>query len=158
MSAPWLAMAEREVEVSAVGAGEIRLRLLGSACDGCAGGCGGRCSLFMTDGDGEFRMSAPAGLDIGIGQRFRLQMDDAGLRRAAWRGYGVAWLGLLLGAGLGQLAGLALGRHGDLLTLVGLLAGTFAAVLLSKRHLPEPRLLPAASAPPSMHPPVNSKE
>jgi len=151
-------MAEREVEVSAAGADEIRLRLLGSACDGCAGGCAGRCSLFLTDGDGEFRMTPPQGLRVGIGQRFRLQMDDAGLRRAAWRGYGVAWLGLLLGAGLGQLAGLALGRHGDLLTLVGLLAGTFAAVLLSKRHLPEPRLLPAATADTPTQAPFNSKE
>jgi hypothetical protein len=151
-------MAEREVEIIGAGAGQIRLRLLGSACDGCAGGCGGRCSLFLTDGAGEFCMSPPAGLDVGVGKRFRLQMDDTGLRRAAWRGYGVAWLGLLSGAGLGHLAGLALGRHGDLLTLVGLLAGTFAAVLLSKRHLPEPRLLPAASAQPSMQPPVNSKE
>jgi len=149
-------MAERDVEVSAAGTGEIRLRLLGSACDGCAGGCGGRCSLFMTDGDGEFRMPAPKGLSVGVGQRFRLQLDDAGLRRAAWRGYGVAWLGLLIGAGLGQLAGWALGRHGDLLTLVGVLAGTFAAVLLSKRHLPEPRLLPAprASVFQTSHPPT----
>ena len=152
-------MAEREVEVSAAGAGELRLRLLGSACEGCAGGCGGRCSLFVTDDDGEFRMSPPAGLPIQVGQRFRLQMDDAGLRRAAWRGYGVAWLGLLLGAGLGQWVGLALGRHGDLLTLVGLLAGTFAAVLLSKRHLPGPRLLPAApSATPSGPPPIPRNE
>lgn len=151
-------MAERAVEVSAAGSGEIRLRLLGSACEGCSGGCGGRCSLFMTDREGEFRMSPPAGPPVRPGQRFRLQMDDAALRRAAWRGYGMAWLGLLAGAGLGHAAGLALGRHENLLTLVGLLAGTFAAVLLSKRHLPEPRLLPAAPADIETQPPSNSKE
>ena len=75
-----------------------------------------------------------------VGQRARLLLDDSGLRRAAWRGYGLAWLGLVSGAVVGAAAGAVLGRHGDLLTLAGLLAGTFAAVRFSKRHLPEPRL------------------
>jgi hypothetical protein len=137
-------MAERQVEVVAVTDGELRLRLLGSACDGCTGGCGGRCSLFATDEDGEFRMASPAAQQFAVGQRAHLRLDDSGLRRAAWRGYGLAWAGLLLGAIAGAGVGLWLGRHEDLLTLAGLLAGTFAAVRFSKRHLPEPRLEVAA--------------
>ena len=137
-------MAEREVQVVAIGAGELRLRLLGSACEGCAGGCGGRCNLFATDQEGELLIAESNPGAFVAGQRARLQLDDSGLRRAAWRGYGVAWLGLLLGAALGAGLGAMLGRHADLLTLAGLLAGTFAAVRFSKRHLPEPRVLVAA--------------
>ena len=137
-------MAERRVEVVAVDAGELRLRLLGSACDGCAGGCAGRCNLFATDADGEFRMPTSGTGRFTVGQHACLHLDDSGLRRAAWRGYGLAWLGLMLGAGLGAAAGAVLGQHADLLTLAGLLAGTFAAVRFSKRHLPEPRLDAAA--------------
>lgn len=133
-------MAERRVEVVAVDGGELRLRLLGSACEGCAGGCGGRCNLFATDGGGEFRMPAPASPDFVPGQQARLQLDDAGLRHMAWRGYGVAWAGLLIGASAGAALGRVWPPYADALTLTGLLAGTFAAVRFSKRHLPEPRL------------------
>lgn len=133
-------MAERDVEVCGTEAGQLRLRLLGSACDGCAGGCAGRCSLFATNAAGEFAMAAPHDRPVCVGETLRLCLDDASLRRAAWRGYGLAWLGLLLGAGLGFGAGQLLGRHGDVLTLMGLVGGTFAAVLSSKRHLPEPQL------------------
>lgn len=137
-------MAERRVEVVAVDAGELRLRLLGSACEGCSGGCGGRCNLFATDAGGEFRMAAPPSRHFAVGQQARLTLDDSGLRLAAWRGYGLAWLGLMIGAGLGAAIGAMFGQHADLLTLAGLLAGTFAAVRFSKRHLPEPRLDAAA--------------
>jgi len=133
-------LAERDVEVCGSSAGQLRLRLLGSACDGCSGGCAGRCSLFATNSDGEFEMPAPRNLPVTIGQPLRLCLDDASLRRAAWRGYGLAWLGLLLGAGLGYGAGLLAGRYTDVLTLLGLVAGTFAAVQSSKRHLPQPQL------------------
>lgn len=136
-------MAEREVEVGAVVAGTLRLRLLGSACDGCQGGCGGRCSLFATTDDGEFALSPPDGPLPQVGQRMRLQIDDAQLRRSAWRGYGLAWLGLVLGAAAGHAIGVFWPAWSDLLTLAGLLAGTFLAVVSSKRHLPEPRLLRA---------------
>lgn len=142
-------MAERDVEVCGSEAGQLRLRLLGSACDGCAGGCAGRCSLFAANHAGEFALPAPADLPVHAGQRLRLCLDDASLRRAAWRGYGMAWLGLVLGAGLGFGLGQLWGRYVDVLTLAGLLAGTFAAVLSSKRHLPEPQLrLPEVSLPP----------
>ncbi len=140
-------MADREVEVLANDGGGLRLRLVGSACDGCAGGCAGRCNLFATDAAGELAMPVPPGCDATAGQRFRLSLDDAVLRRAAWRGYGVAWLGMVLGAGAGYALGHAWGRHGDVLTLCGLLAGTFIAVVSSKRHLPEPRLLPIDRVP-----------
>ncbi|MBW8368545.1 MAG: SoxR reducing system RseC family protein [Arenimonas sp.] len=146
-------MAERDVEVCGSAAGRLRLRLLGSACDGCSGGCAGRCSLFATNASGEFEMPAPVHLPVSIGQPLRLCLDDASLRRAAWRGYGMAWLGLLLGAGLGFGAGLLWGRHADLLTLLGLVGGTFAAVRSSKACLPEPQLrLPGRPVPfvPSM--------
>ena len=133
-------MAERNVEVSAIGGGQLRLRLLGSACDGCSGGCAGRCSLFAANDAGEFTMPAPHGVPLSAGETLRLCLDDASLRRAAWRGYGMAWLGLLVGAGLGFGVGAMLGRHGDVLTLLGLAAGTFVAALASKRHFPEPTL------------------
>jgi uncharacterized membrane protein YoaK (UPF0700 family) len=88
--------------------------------------------------------------DFHVGQQLRLQLDDAGLRRAAWRGYGRAWLGLLAGAGAGAAIGAVWGRHADLLTLLGLLLGTFSAARFSKRHLPEPRV--AAVVPESLSP------
>ncbi len=138
-------MAERRARVLAVADRELRLQLLDSACEGCVGGCGGRCNLFAGDADRVFHLTTSAARDYCEGQHLRLQLDDTGLRRAAWRGYGLAWLGLLAGAGAGAAIGAAWGRHADLLTLCGLLLGTFAAVHLSKRHLPEPRL--AAEAP-----------
>lgn len=141
-------MAEREVELSGHDAGRLHLRLLGPACDGCQGGCAGRCNLFATDDAGDFTMAEPEGFDARVGDRLRLQLDDAGLRRAAWQGYGLAWLGLLLGAATGRVLGLAWPVHADLLTLAGLVAGTFSAVRFSKRHLPEPRLLPATGPDP----------
>jgi hypothetical protein len=140
-------MAERAVEVVAIAAGAAHLRLLGTACDGCAGGCGGRCALFGGDERRELPMPLPA-FPIVPGQRLRLVLDDAGLRTAAWRGYGRAWLGLVLGAGAGALAGRAFASHADVLTLAGLASGTFVALAFSKRHLPEPRLQPPAGEPP----------
>ena len=119
------AMAERDVEVCGSEAGQLRLRLLGSACDGCAGGCAGRCSLFAANSAGEFALPAPAGLPVQAGQRLRLCLDDASLRRAAWRGYGMAWLGLMVGAALGFGLGQLWGRYVDLLTLAGLRGRNF---------------------------------
>jgi hypothetical protein len=133
-------MAERRAQVVGVADGELRLRLLGSACEGCVGGCGGRCSLFAGDGDQLFPLATARARDYRVGQCLRLQLDDMRLRRAAWRGYGLAWLGLVAGAALGAATAVVLGRHADLLTLAGLLLGTFVAAGFSKRHLPEPHL------------------
>ena len=132
-------MAEREVVVCGSDAGRIRLRLLGSACEGCAGGCGGRCSLFATDDAGEITLPASGALPVSVGDTLRLRLDDASLRRAAWRGYGLAWLGLMLGAGLGFGVGQLLGSYVDILTLAGLACGTFAAVMASSATCPNPR-------------------
>jgi hypothetical protein len=139
-------MAEREVEVTAAGDGQLRLKLLGDRCDGCSGGCAGRCNLFASDDAGEFRLEAPPGVVAHPGERYRLALDDEGLRRAAWHGYGRALLGLLLGAFAGHALGFAWPEARDGLTLLGLLSGTFLAARGSKRHLPAPRLLPAAGA------------
>jgi hypothetical protein len=141
-------MAEREVEVIAASGRRLSLRLLGDQCDGCQGGCAGRCNLFATTDAGEFAFDAPADVEARAGERYRLALDDEGLRRAAWQGYGLALLGLLLGALLGYAAGAAWPAARDALTLAGLLSGTFLAVRLSKRHLPAPRLLPAGGASP----------
>jgi hypothetical protein len=142
-------MAERAVEVVASGGDGVRLRLLGSACAGC-GGCGGRCGLFAADADGELTLPAP-GFALRPGQQLRLVLDDERLRGAAWRGYGRAWAGLLAGAVVGRaLAFCFAPGHADLLTLAGLVSGTFVAVPFSKRHSAEPRLQADGGEPPSV--------
>lgn len=138
-------MAEREAEVLAHADGRLSLRLLGSACEGCVGGCGGRCNLFAGDGQGVVELDAPGDTRYLPGQRLLVSMDDAALRLAAWRGYGRVLLGLLAGAALGHGLGLWLGRDADLLSLAGLLLGTFLAAGFSKQHLPGPALLPPRS-------------
>ena len=135
-------MAERDAEVLGCADGRVSLRLLGSACEGCVGGCGGRCNLFAGDGQGIVELDIP-GAHHPVGERVRLALDDAALRRAAWRGYGRALLGLLAGAALGHALGRWLGGPADLLALAGLVLGTFLAARLSKPRLPEPRLRPA---------------
>ena len=140
-------MAERQVRVLAVADAELQLQLLGSHCDGCVGGCGGRCNLFSGDGERVFRLATPAARDYRAGQQLRLQLDDAVMRRAAWRGYGLAWVGLLAGAGLGAAIGVAWGQYANLLTLCGLLLGTFLGPRFSNRHVPGPVLAPSGPDP-----------
>ncbi|GAB2657503.1 SoxR reducing system RseC family protein [Arenimonas aestuarii] len=134
-------MAERDAEVIGAHGRRLSLRLLGSACDGCAGGCGGRCSLFAGSGRDGFELEVDDAADFPPGRRLRLRLDDQSLRQAAWRGYGRVLLGLLAGAAVGQLVGLAWGRHVDALTLICLLSGTLLAARFSKPHLPEPEIL-----------------
>ena len=67
---------------------------------------------------------------------------DEGLFGASRAG---AFSGLLAGAVLGQLIGLAWGRHADVLTLAGLLSGTLLAARFSKPRLPEPEILRAGT-------------
>lgn len=141
-------MAERDAEVLGVQGGRLSLRLLGSACDGCAGGCAGRCSLFAGAGDEGFELEVEDGSGFAPGRRLRLRIDDQALRRAAWRGYGRVLLGLLAGALLGQALAMAIGRYENVLTLAGLLAGTLLAARFSKPRLPEPEILAAGSEPP----------
>lgn len=143
-------MAERRAEVLAVGEDALRLRLLEAACSGCRDGCGGRCQLFAPTGGGDCTLpyrDLPAGLLPG--QTVLLEFDDEALRRAAWRGYGLALAGLLLGALAGHGAAAALGRDGDPLVLAGLVLGTLLAARATKRRWPEPspRVRPLASTP-----------
>ena len=142
-------MAEREAVVQGVAAGRLSLRLLGGACEGC-GGCGGRCNVFSADRDGVVEIACPDGNRYAPGQHFRLSIDDAALRRLAWRGYGLALAGLLLGALAGLAFGKALGVAPDLPVLAGLLSGTFLGPRFSNRHVPEPALAPPG-------PPVSPK-
>lgn len=137
-------MAEREAEVVACADGRLSLRLLGKACQGCVGGCGGRCNLFAGN-DGVVELEVPSDAAHRPGQRLRLAMDDAALRRAAWRGYGRVLLGLLAGAAAGQALGHALDFHADALSLAGLVLGTFLAARFSKPRLPGPVLTPAGA-------------
>lgn len=130
-------MVERAVEVVAVDGAHVRVRLLDAACAGCAG-CAGRCGLFAPDADGELTLPAPAG-GLKPGDPLRLFLDDRRLQVAAWRGYGVAWLGLFAGAAVGHGVGLLMPARADGLTLAGLVSGTLLAVALSKRHRAGPR-------------------
>ena len=145
-------MAERLARVVAIEGRTIQLVLLGSACSGCQGGCAGRCSLFAAGSEGTLSVPLPAGALPPVGGQVRLRLDDAALRRAAFRGYGLAWLGLLLGAAAGHLLARLLGDYENLLVMLGLVSGTFLAMALSKRPVPEPDLLPAPETPP--HSPV----
>lgn len=138
-------MAERDAEVVHARGRRLSLRLLGSACDGCAGGCGGRCNVFAGTGRDDFELDVDDASEYVPGSRLRLRLDDQALRRAAWRGYGRVLLGLLAGAVAGQLLGLAWGRHADVLTLAGLLAGTLSVARFSKPHLPGPEIVSAAA-------------
>lgn len=137
-------MAEREAEVLRCADGRLSLRLLGSACEGCVGGCGGRCNLFAGN-DGVVELDVPSDAVHPRGQRLRLAMDDAALRRAAWRGYGRVLVGLLAGAAAGQGVGRALGIDADACSLAGLVLGTFLAARFSKPRLPGPVLTPAGA-------------
>ena len=123
--------------------GRLGLRLLGSACEGCVGGCGGRCNLFAGDGGDRVELDVPGDVEHRPGQRLRLAIDDAALRRAAWRGYGRVLAGLLAGAAAGQALGAWVGAGADALTLAGLVLGTFLVARFSKPRLPGPVLLPA---------------
>jgi positive regulator of sigma E activity len=138
-------MAEREAEVRSRRGNELGLVLLGSACEGCAGGCGGRCNLFAAGDDGVFPVVVEDAAGFSPGQRLRLSIDDEAIRRAAWRGYGVALAGLLLGAAAGHGLGRLLGGSADMFALAGLVLGTFLAARFSKPALPEPRVERAGS-------------
>lgn len=140
-------MAERDAEVVAGQGRRLSLRLLGSACDGCAGGCGGRCSLFAGGPDEAFEIEVDQANGYLPGQRVRLHIDDQALRQAAWRGYGRVLLGLLAGAVLGHAMGLLWPAYANLLTLAGLLSGTLLAARFSKPRLPEPEILAARAGP-----------
>lgn len=143
-------MIERIAEVVGESDGRWQLRPISAACSGCDSGCGGRCRLFLGSSTGRISVPVPLHPDLRPGQQVALRIEEDALGRAAWRGYGLALLGLLVGALLG--AGLA-GRlfpasWRDASTLVGLLAGTFLAAFLSKRHVTAASLHPLDAATP----------
>lgn len=138
-------MANRDAIVLDAWPGRLRLQALGSTCRDCSSGCGGRCHLFASSEAIEFDLAASDHPAV-IGEQVIVHIDDAALRHAAWLGYGRCLMGLLLGAVLGHLVGLSLGRAENLLTFMGLAAGTFLALVFSKRKILPLRLLPARTA------------
>jgi len=130
-------MAERDALVLESRLGFIRLQPLTGACRDCSSGCGGRCSLFATNKAIEIELSHIDAV-FASGTRVCLSIDDIALRQAAWCGYGLALIGLLAGAAVGHAAGIAFGRGENLLAMLGLVAGTFAAMFFSKRLIPAP--------------------
>lgn len=129
-------MIERIAEVIGEADGRWQLRGESSACQGCDNGCSGRCRLFVGGSDGRISMPLGVHADLRAGQRVSLRIDDDALARAAWRGYGLALIGLLAGAllGFGSASWLAIEGWRDAATLFGALTGTFSAAILSKRH------------------------
>lgn len=128
----------RFARVAAVHADVLELELEAGACAGCADGCGGRCNLFAN-------VAAPLrlpldGRDWQPGQRVALSLSRRALRRAAFRGYGLALLGMLVGAGLGAFLARVLGVDGDPLVAVGLFAGLLGAVRALARTTVNPAL------------------
>lgn len=134
-------MAERAARISEVFDGRATLRLLGSRCVDCSAGCGGRCNLFASDDAGSLSISAVGLRADDVGREVMLRLDDVALRRAAWSGYGLALVGLLLGAAVGAGVGLRFPALQDVLTLAGLLAGTFIAIAIQNPRTPEPQLI-----------------
>lgn len=135
-------MAERLARVLRVHADTLSLVTDEAPCQGCSIGCRGRCNLFAPDADGRFELDGVNPGGFRVGDRVRIELDDLALRWAAYRGYGLALLGLLVGAGLGYGLAAALfaampdsmamnpGHDGP--TLVGMLAGLFGALRLNR--------------------------
>lgn len=149
-------MIERIAEVIGESDGRWLLRPESAACSGCESGCGGRCRLFVGSDDGRLSVLVPLHPDLRPGQRVALRIEEDALARAAWRGYGLALLGLLGGAllGAGVASWLMAESWRDASTLFGGLAGTFLAALFSKRHVMVASLHPldaAAHATPMSH-------
>lgn len=130
-------MIERIAEVIGEVDGRWQLRAESAACQGCDSGCGGRCRLFLGDQDGCLFLPLAEHPDLRRGQWIALRIEEDALARAARRGYGLALLGLLAGAlsGFAVSVSLSIESGRDALTLLGALAGTFLAVLFSKRHV-----------------------
>lgn len=136
-------MAERSARVLRIDADGLVLGLDDDApCPGCEIGCRGRCNLFAPDAAGRVDLAAadsvvPAGLRVG--DRVRVGLDESRLRRAAMRGYGLALVALLTGAGIGH--GLALAAIGQGLnidpdgpTFLGMVVGLGLALRGNRRH------------------------
>lgn len=126
-------MAERRVEVVAVGSDAIELRALG-ACSEC-GGCGGRCNWFREAMPGDSLRLPPAVFSRppAPGETWRLQLGDRELLQQSLRGYGAALFGLVGGALAGHGIAVAVTLPLDAATAAGALLGTLFALRVSKR-------------------------
>ena len=133
-------MAERRARIVSLEPGRVRVSLEGEACRDCSMGCQGRCNVFAGDETNELELAVPLP-DKRVGDTLVLQLDDDALRNAAWLAYGRALLGLLIGSGVGFALGQVFGRAGDLLTLAGLVCGTFLPVYFSKPQTFEPKII-----------------
>lgn len=143
-------MAERHAVIDSIDGDLVRLRSL-ARCSDC-GGCGGRCDLFRSPAGDELTLQRSSfEVDPVPGEPVRLLLSDRWLRQSAWQVYGLATLGMLVGAGLGWLAGRWLNTGVDLPTLAGAFAGTLWAIRGSKHRLPQIRAVPLrdADSPPS---------
>jgi positive regulator of sigma E activity len=127
-------VAEREIEIIGVDARGVVLRALG-ACSDCTG-CGGRCDLFRSIGpDAEARLPLELFAEPPRpGERWHIILADRELLAQAWAGYGLALVGLVLGAALGYGLTPGSGAARDLATAIGALSGTLLALRFSKRR------------------------
>lgn len=103
--------------------GQVRVRVPTAACEGCAGGCAGRCSPLADERGACWSLDTPDTFQPG--QAVRIRVGEGALGQAAWRGYGLALLGMVVGAAAGHALGRLAGWPADPLALAGLLAGTF---------------------------------
>jgi hypothetical protein len=126
-------VAERRVEIVAVGREAVELRALG-ACSDC-GGCDGRCRWFRTalPDDGLRLPGSAFPRPPAAGETWRLQLGDRELLQQALRGHGAALLGLICGALAGHIAAAASSLPLDAATAIGALLGTLLALRISKR-------------------------
>lgn len=132
-------MAERRARVLAVEPENIILELDSAPCEGCSIGCRGRCNLFSPDSRGRFLLPSAQCPAVLAGDDVLLALDEDQLRRAGYRGYGIALIGLVLGAAVGagaaaMLAGSGLKVDPDLPTFLGMVGGVAIAVARSRQY------------------------
>lgn len=149
---------EREALVLRVGVDDAWISPL-AACSGC-GGCQGRCDWLQDEVTAAGLRLPKALFDEAPvpGQRIRLRWEAPALLATAQRAYGWPLLGLLLGAGLAAMLNSSL-RLGDAGVLLGALLGTLSGMALSKRALAamrQLRVLPAFADARLTDPPASS--
>lgn len=132
-------MAERRASVLAVEHERTILEVDSAACEGCSIGCRGRCNLFSPDSRGHMVVPSADCPGVVAGDRVLLTLDEDQLRRAGYRGYGIALVGLVLGAAAGAaaatlLTGLGLKVDPDFPTLAGMMGGVAIAVARSRQY------------------------
>ena len=133
-------MAIRRAEVVQVFEGGLRVRMLDERCRDCQLGCGGRCSLILTDQAlfPEVEIKLKPNHRVESGQRVCVILSDRYLLTEALRGYGRPLLGLLIGAVVGAWLGSKIGHENVFSILAGaagLMIGLFFSREPSKQEL-----------------------